>query len=134
MQRVGQRIRNRALIALVLISMTGCTALRPSPGGEIDHVVIIWLKDHGNAHQQQQMIDRSKTFNQIPGVLSISVGTCLPSTRPVVDSSYDVALVMRFASEQALQEYDQHPIHKKAVQELLAPLAAKFLIYDFRVK
>jgi len=114
--------------------MTGCTALRPSPGGEIDHVVIIWLKDHGNAQQQQQMIDRSKTFNQIPGVLSVSVGTCLPSTRPVVDSSYDVALVMRFASEQALQEYDQHPIHKTAVQELLAPLAAKFLIYDFRVK
>ena len=112
----------------------GCASMRPSAGGEIDHVVIVWLKDHGNAQQRQQMIDRSKTFTQIPGVLSVSVGTCLPSTRPVVDSSYDVALVMRFADERALHEYDQHPIHKKAVQELLAPLAAKFVIYDFRVQ
>jgi hypothetical protein len=130
----GRGIANRALIALFLLAMTGCASLRPSSGSEIDHVVVIWLKDHGNAQQQQQMIDRSKRFTQIPGVLSVSVGTCLPSTRPVVDTSYDVAVVMRFANEQALHQYDQHPIHKKAVQELLAPLAAKIVIYDFRVK
>jgi hypothetical protein len=105
-----------------------------SGDGEIDHIVIVWLKDHGNVQQQQQMIARSKTFTQIPGVLQVFVGTPLPSTRPVVDSSYDVALVIRFASEQALRGYDEHPIHKKAVQDLLAPLAAKFVIYDFRVK
>ena len=134
MRKAGRGIGNRTLIALLLITMSGCASLRPAGGGEIDHVVVIWLKDHGNAQQQQQMIDRSKTFTQIPGVLSVSVGTCLPSTRPVVDSSYDVALVMRFANEQALLEYDQPPIHKKAVQELLAPLAAKFVIYDFRVR
>jgi hypothetical protein len=122
------------VIALLLFMTAGCASMMPSRGGEIDHVVIIWLKDRGNAQQQQQMIDRSKTFTQIPGVLQVSVGASLPSTRPVVDSSYDVALVMRFANEQALHEYDQHPIHKKAVQELLAPLAAKFVIYDFRVK
>lgn len=129
-----RRIGNRALIAVLFIMMTGCASLRPSTGGEIDHVVVIWLKDHGNVQQQQQMIERSKQFNKIPGVLSVSVGVTLPSTRPVVDSSFDLALVMRFANEQALREYDQHPIHKKAVQELLAPLAAKFVIYDFRVR
>jgi hypothetical protein len=108
--------------------------MRPSREDPIDHVVIVWLKEPGNDAQRQQMIDRSKTFTQIPGVQRVSVGTALPSTRPVVDSSYDVALVIRFANEQALRDYDQHPIHRKAVQELLAPLAARFVIYDFRVK
>src|SRR4051812_6956883 len=104
-----RRIGNRALIALLLCTLAGCASLRPSPsGGEIDHVAIIWLKDHGNLQQRRQMIERSKTFSRIPGVLHVSVGTMVPSTRPIVDSSYDMALVMRFASEQALREYDTH--------------------------
>jgi hypothetical protein len=127
---------HRTLVATLisLLLLGGCASMRPSREDPIDHVVIVWLKEPGNDAQRQQMIDRSKTFTQIPGVQRVSVGTALPSTRPVVDSSYDVALVIRFANEQALRDYDQHPIHRKAVQELLAPLAARFVIYDFRVK
>ena len=124
-----------ALIALLLVS--GCTrtqSTRTSSWGEINHVVLVWLKEPGNESQRQQLIERSKQFTQIPGVLQVSAGTALPSTRPVVDTSYDVAVVMRFVNEQALREYDAHPIHKKAVQEVLAPLSAKVLIYDFRVQ
>jgi hypothetical protein len=112
----------------------GCASLRPSSGGEIEHVVVVWLKQPGNESQREQLIERSKTFTQIPGVLRVSAGTVLPSTRPMVDSSFDVAVVFTFASEQALREYDEHPIHKRAVQELLAPLSAKVVIYDIRVK
>ena len=123
------------MIVVVLgLMISGCASLRPSSGGQIEHVVVIWLKQPQNETQQQQLIQRSKKFNQIPGVLRVTAGAMLPSPRMGVDSTFDVAVVITFASEQALREYDQHPIHKQAVQEVLAPLAAKFVIYDVRVK
>ena len=122
------------LLALVLCTTTGCASLRASRGGQVEHVVVVWLKEPGNATQRRQLIERSKTFTQIPGVLRVTAGTVLPTTRPTVDSSFDVAVVFTFASEQALREYEQHPIHKRAVQELLAPLSSKVAIYDFRVR
>jgi hypothetical protein len=96
------------------------------------HVVMCWLKDPGNADARRQLIDRSKTFTHIPGIKSISVGPPLPSTRPVVDSSFDVGIVMHFENEQALRDYDHNPIHQQAVKELLQPLVKKLVIYDFR--
>jgi hypothetical protein len=62
----------------------------------------------------------------------VSAGTTLPSTRPAVDSSFDVAVVMTFRDESALRAYDAHPSHKKAVDEVLRPLVARLVIYDFR--
>lgn len=129
-----RRVSNWALIVVMMLSLTGCASMRPAGGGQIEHVVVVWLKQPANETQRQQLIERSKTFTQIPGVLHVSAGTCVPSTRMGVESGFDVAVVMTFASEQALREYDTHPIHKKAVQELLAPLSAKFVIYDFRVR
>ncbi|MBC8108794.1 MAG: Dabb family protein [Anaerolineae bacterium] len=133
MQNIGRRTGIGSLIVILMV-VDGCASMRPSRDGQIEHIVVVWLKQPGNESQRQQLIERSKTFTQIPGVLRVSAGQVLPSTRPGVESGFDVAVVITFASEQALREYDEHPIHKKAVQELLAPLSAKFVIYDFRVK
>jgi hypothetical protein len=47
-----------------------------------------------------------------------------------VDDSFDVGLVMRFANQADLSAYEKHPMHVKAVNEVLKPLAAKLLVYD----
>ena len=47
-----------------------------------------------------------------------------------VDSSFDVAVVINFADESAMADYEQNPIHKKAVSDVLRPLTAKIIIYD----
>jgi hypothetical protein len=39
---------------------------------------------------------------------------------------------MQFESERALRNYEQHPIHKRAVSDVLQPLTAKVLVYDIR--
>jgi hypothetical protein len=41
---------------------------------------------------------------------------------------------MAFRDESALRAYDGHPRHKKAVDEVLRPLVARLVIYDFRVQ
>src|SRR5256885_15689092 len=72
----------------------------------VEHVVVCWLKDHGNEANRKQLIDASNNFvGKIPGLISVRAGDALPSTRPSVDSSFDVAIVMTFADEASLANY-----------------------------
>lgn len=98
------------------------------------HVVVCWLKNPGNADERAALIRESKGLGEIPGVLHVSAGTVLPSTRPAVDSSFDVAIVMTFKDEASLAEYASHPKHLAAVERTLKPLVAKYVVYDYLAK
>jgi hypothetical protein len=108
-------------------------SVRESQGqAGITHAVFFWLKTPGDAAQRRQLIEATYSLRSIAGVNLVSTGTPLPSTRPVVDSSWDVSLVMLFADEVALHAYEQNPQHVKAVTEILRPLTSKILVYDIR--
>jgi hypothetical protein len=113
-----------AAILLVLFSLS-CQQAR------VTHVVVCWLKTPGDEHARQQLIDDSMSFAKIPGVVHVSAGRVLPSTRPAVDSSFDVAVVMKFRDQKALEGYAAHPIHLRAVERTLKPLVARYVIYDY---
>src|SRR5688572_3236437 len=108
-------------------SATTSDNVRP---GHVTHVVVFWLKDPGSAEQRRDLIAACHTLRDIPGVTDLRVGQPLPSTRPVVDSSYDVAMVITFENEQAMEAYNPHPIHEKLAREFV-PKFAKYLVYDF---
>ena len=121
---------------VTLIAFAGCQTQRApevsaKPRATITHVVLCWLKTPGDEAGRQKIIETSKTFASIPGVVSVTSGRVLPSTRPVVDSSYDVGMVITFTDEAALRAYDGHPTHRKAVDEVLKPLVGKFVVYDY---
>ena len=93
---------------------------------------MLWLKNPGNANDRQQLIETSRHFvGKIPSLVSVSSGPVHPSTRPVVDSTYDVGLVMVFEDEKALLTYPSHPVHQRAVKEVITPLVDHFIVYDF---
>jgi hypothetical protein len=115
-------------LPLLALFLTGC---QTAPSARLQHVVVFWLKDHGNATQRAKLIETSETFRRIPGVLSVSAGPCIPSPRPVVDSGYDVAVSLTFASQADLPRYLDHPLHKAAIGGVLKPLVKKTVIYDF---
>ncbi len=102
--------------------------------GQVDHIVIAWLKQPGNKTARRDFVRITKSFADLPGVLSHDVGVVLPSQRKVVDSSFDVAAVIRFKDKAALMAYLKHPKHKKAVKELLKPLVKKLAVYDVYLK
>ena len=102
------------------------------PPPQVTHVVICWLKHPGDAVDRQKLIDTSYKLRQIPGVMNVTAGRSIASTRPTVDSTYDVAVIFTFANEKALRAYEQNPLHKKAVSEVLIPLTAKVVIYDVK--
>jgi hypothetical protein len=124
--------RWRATDEAVVKTLERAVATQPTGRFGVTHVVLCWLKTPGDESQRKQLIDASRSFQKIPGVSLIAAGTAIPSTRPVVDSSFDVAIVMMFEDEAALRAYDAHPIHRQAVQDLLRPLTQRIQIYDFR--
>ena len=128
---------SRAMYWLVLslvIWGLGCASNRASHNATapVSHVVVCWLKSPGDAAARRELIEASHAFQgKIPGLIQIYTGEPLPSTRPVVDTSYDVAVTMVFRDEAALRNYEKSPTHQKAVKETLQPLVAKLVIYDF---
>jgi hypothetical protein len=100
--------------------------------GAVQHVVVCWLKEPGVAAARQELILSSRGFvGKIPGLSQVSAGVVCPSTRPAVDSSFDVAIVMTFESADALQTYSKHPAHLAAIEKTLKPLVARYVVYDF---
>ena len=77
------------------------------------------------------MIDVSRTFRDIPGVVEVRVGEVIPSDRKIVDDSFDIGIIFSFKSVDDMNSYIQHPTHLQAVKDTLIPLTHKILVYDF---
>ena len=117
-----------SIASLFLISCS--TIAPPAPHGSVDHVVVIWLKNPGNPTDRQAILTASDNLRRIPGLLTLDSGFPLPSDRPVVDDSFDIAFTMRFDSVNSLNAYECDPRHLKEVAEVLKPLSQKILVYD----
>lgn len=120
--------------AILAAALPACQSLPQAHSAKktrVTHVVVVWLKHHGSGAERRKLIEASQSFKTIPGITGITVGPVLPSLRPGVDSSFDVAVVFGFESEKARTDYDGNPIHQQAVKQVLAPLASKYVIYDF---
>ena len=116
-------------ITLLLVLFTSCQ--HQEPAERINHVVFCWLKDSGDKVKRAQLIQVSKDFAKIPGVLEVRTGEMVPSSRPIVDSTYDVAILLSFKSEADLDAYLKHPDHVAAVNTILKPFTSKVQVYDF---
>jgi hypothetical protein len=124
----------RVLIVLSLLLLLGGCSQAPvakSNDGRVNHVVLIWLKDSSNPEQRQQIIEATRALRQIPGVVSIRVGSVMPSDRNIVDDSFDVGIHMLFADRQSMEHYTSNPEHVRTVNQIVMPLTKRLVIYDF---
>jgi hypothetical protein len=125
------------LVATLLAALPACGFLKNHCAAHktrVTHVVIVWLKHHGDHAEREKLIAVAKSLRKIPGVTMVCTGTVLPSARPGVDASFDVAVVMGFESEKALADYESDPKHQQAVKDVLQPLADKFVVYDMAIR
>ncbi len=134
-------VRKTLLFLVLILSVTatagcyvglsvGAGRLGDTHKGKVEHVVLVWLKEPGNTVLIDKLIGVSAEFRDIPGVLSVSAGRPVHSNRPIVDATFDVGFVIEFESVDALQMYEKHPAHVRAVSESLAPHARRVLVYD----
>lgn len=122
----------RLMLCLLAALLSSCATMAPPAApGTVDHVVLFWQKKPGDAGDRQKLIDAIERLRVIEGILWLDYGTAVPSERPVVDDSFDVALSIRFKDVKALQSYEADPRHMKEVNEVLLPLTKQVKVYDF---
>ena len=95
------------------------------------HVVIFWTDPAIPGAADALAAGAEKYLRHIPGVLQFQVGRMVPSHRPVVDQSYQVALNLVFPDKKAQDDYQTHPSHVEFVEKVFKPLCKKVVIYDF---
>ena len=117
---------------ITLFALMGCSSIEPAHDHALHHVVICWLKEPGNDQHRQQIVEVSKSFRNIPGVLEVRAGQVVASDREIVDDSFDVAILVIVPDQKRLAEYLAHPVHQKAKKDALIPLVDKIIVYDFK--
>jgi len=95
------------------------------------HVVIFWTDAKKPNAAADLIAGAEKYLKPIPGVLSYHIGRMVPSPRPVVDQSYQVALNLVFTDKKAQDDYQVHPLHVEFVEKSFKPNCAKVVVYDF---
>ena len=127
MKRVNKYI---SVLLIVGFMSTPSFAEEYNTEEQVYHVVLVWLKTYRNEMRINKIIEASKELKNIPGVLEVSTGKVLRSARVIVDDTFDVSIIIKFASKEYLQDYLVHPIHVKIANEVIKPLANKITIYD----
>lgn len=95
------------------------------------HIVIFWTDPAQPNAAEELIAGANKYLQSIPGVLQFHVGKMVPSHRPVVNQTYQVALNVTFVDKKAQDDYQVHPLHLEFVQKVFRGVCKKVVVYDF---
>ena len=93
------------------------TTVSAQENKKITHVVMVWLKQPGNAADRTAFIKASKQLSNLPGIINRHVGVVETSDRSIVDDTFDVAVTVTMKNKAALRAYLNHPRHKSILKE-----------------
>ena len=93
------------------------------------HSVYFWLKPSLPAGETEQFRRGLESLKDVPALRALYVGTPMPGTRPVVDASYNFALVTVFDDPTGHDAYQVHPLHKAFLERFRADWE-RILVYD----
>ena len=113
-------MRNLLLFCLFLLVVTSAcdsvkTKVEVVSGKEVQspfiHSVYIWFKDGVTQDQKDAMAEASLKLAEINGVLAVYDGVPAATDRPIVERSYDYALIVHMKDLAAHDAYQVDPIH-----------------------
>jgi len=97
---------------------------------KLSHHVFFWLKNPTSTADRDKLIAGLRTLEKIETIRSLQIGVPADTEkRPVVDNSYSVSELMLFDDVKGQNVYQEHPLHKKFVEEC-SPLWDKVIVYD----
>lgn len=122
-----------AFITVIFLSVTIHMSAQADsvPGGQVVHVIMMWFDDSVTAEQRQQVIEVTRGFSEIPGVVEIRVGETVQAGGGKIDNSYSVGAYIVLRNEAALEEYINHPIHLAAKQSGVLDGLERMVVYNF---
>lgn len=125
----------RGSINCVVFALVVCCCSQPLPAiaarpGEVQHVVIFWLKRPQNATDRAALAGASDKFRALPGVVRVEVGNGMPIRRPGIEQSFDMCVVFTFRNRAALERFEAGPEHRAAVESILKPLVKRYIVFN----
>jgi len=99
----------------------------------VKHIVIWRLKDeaHGNSKSENARLIKEKLEflnGKIPGLLKLEVGFDISHT----ETSSDIVLYSEFKSIEALNNYQEHPLHK-AIMPFVQEVRSERRMVDYEI-
>ena len=97
---------------------------------KLSHHVFFWLKNPDSKDDRDKLIAGLRTLAKIETIKSLHIGVPADTEkRPVVDNSFSVSELMFFDDVAGQNVYQDHPLHKKFVEDC-SPLWEKVIVYD----
>ena len=121
------------MVLSIAALLAGCvTAPKAGKTRKLNHIGLFWLNEPGNLANRQKLIDAAHRFaREIPEVQLLSVGQSVPKGNALLDTSFDICLIMQFDDQAAMDRYARHAVHVNAAQEVFLPLSKRIQFYDF---
>lgn len=95
------------------------------------HIVIFWTNPEIPSAADELIAGAQRYLRAVPGALHFHVGRMVPSHRPVVDQTYQVALHITFPDKKTQDDYQLHPLHLEFVEKVFKRVCRRVVVYDF---
>ncbi len=96
----------------------------------LSHHVFFWLKKPDSKEDLNKLIAGLNSLRKIETIKSLQIGVpASTEKREVVDNSFSVSELMFFDDVEGQKIYQDHPIHKKFIDDCSA-LWEKVIVYD----
>ena len=133
-----KKVTRRSFLQNSLFSVAGITAffpflqkVKPKKKNKdmFVHHVYFWLKNPNSAEDKKKLLEGLKSLQPIETIRTYHVGVPAPTDRAVIEKGYDYSLLLIFDNLEDQNVYQEHPIHKKFVDNY-ADLWSKVIVYD----
>ena len=97
--------------------------------GGFFHVVYFWLVDDSAEVKEKFLKELNLFVNEVEEIKKVHIGPPADTDRDVIDNTYSFNLLLTFDSKKEHDTYQEHPAHKKFIENA-SSLWEKVLVYD----
>ena len=117
-------------VAIGTSAAASAISMEPKNNKQLTHHVFFWLKNPDSKEDLNKLIEGLKTLQKIESIRRLHIGVpASTEKRDVVDSSFSVSELMFFDDVEGQNIYQEHPIHKKFIEQC-SHLWSKVIVYD----
>lgn len=97
---------------------------------QVEHVVLFKPREDATNQQKDAVRDQILALKEvIPGIVSASGGMNFSER----SGGYDIGIVLRFESREALDAYIPHPAHRAVVETYVRPATEGVIVVDYEI-
>lgn len=132
MSRMGKkgRLVCAAFATLLPLFFAGACSVTPKALPPVTRVVLVWMKDPGDAAARGQVVRAARSLRMIPGVTKVETGRNVPVSGLGLDRTFDLGVMITFRNRAALQRYEKDPRHLEAMRRYLKPLVRRYEVFN----